>query len=72
MNVSTALDIALKAAGIPIDGVAVYRRARTEKDEPDAVLPWDKSKWRIDFKDEATPAQMAAARQVLAAFALDE
>jgi len=48
------LDGLLKAVA-PVDGVGIGR--------------WDdKSTWRIDFKDEATQAERAAARTVLADF----
>lgn len=43
----------------PIDGVSIGRKD-------------DKSTWRVDFKDEATAEQRAAARAVVDTFVFDE
>lgn len=53
--IAQSLTIAI-AAVCPIHGVSIGRKD-------------DKSTWRIDFKEEATPAQRAAAAQVVAQFA---
>lgn len=54
MTTATKLDAAIKAV-CPINGVGIG-----SKD--------DKSTWRIDFKDDATAEQRAAARAVLTEF----
>ena len=54
MSIAAALDAAVKAV-CPIDGVSIG-------------VPGDKATWRIDFKDEASAQQRAAAEAVLAAF----
>lgn len=51
---TAALDAALKAV-CPIDGVSIGDWA-------------DKSTWRVDFKEEATPGERAAAQGVVDAF----
>lgn len=52
--IAAALDQAIKAV-CPIDGVSIGRAA-------------DKSTWRIDFADDATAEERAAATAVMAAF----
>ena len=52
--IAAALDAAIKAV-CPIHGVTIGR-------------PADKKTWSLHFKDEATPAQRAAAEAVLNAF----
>lgn len=47
--------MALKAAGIPIAGVSIGRED-------------DRDTWRIDFAPGATPAEQAAAAQILSGF----
>lgn len=54
-KVSTALDEALKAAGVPIVGVSVGREN-------------ERSTWRVDIAAGATPEQVQAAEAVLDAF----
>ncbi len=54
MTIAAKLDAAIKAV-CPIHGVSIGRKN-------------DKQTWRIDFKDEATPEQMAAARSVVDSF----
>ena len=54
MSLISKLDVALKAV-CPIHGVSIGRET-------------DRSTWRIDFKDEATAEQRAAAGDALAAF----
>ena len=51
MTIAQKLDIAIKAA-CPIHGVSIGRKD-------------DKQTWRIDFKDEATSEQRAAAQSVV-------
>lgn len=53
-NIAGALTLALQKVA-PISGVSIRD-------------PKDKSTWRIDFKDNVTAEQHAAAMQVLAAF----
>lgn len=57
---ATALDQALKAAGIPISGVSVYRNRATGD--------WNKSLWAVRFLPEATAEQRAEAQAILDAF----
>lgn len=54
MRITEKLDAAIKAV-CPIHGVSIGRKD-------------DKQTWRIDFKDEATAPQRAAAQQVLDTF----
>ncbi len=53
--IATALDRTLRAAGIPIGGVAIGAEG-------------DRQTWRINFDDAATDAQKSQAAQILAAF----
>lgn len=55
MIVTAALDKALRAAGVPIDGVRVGRAN-------------DKTTWLVWFTPTATPAHKAAAQAVVDAF----
>lgn len=55
MIVTAALDKALRAAGVPIDGVRVGRAN-------------DRATWRVDFTNAATDAHRAAAQAVITAF----
>lgn len=52
MKVATRLDMALKAAQIPIVGVSIGRED-------------DKRTWRVDFMDEASAAQKVAAEKII-------
>ena len=54
MSIAGRLDAAIKAV-CPIDGVSIGHRD-------------DRSTWRIDFREEATAQQRAAAQAVLDAF----
>jgi hypothetical protein len=54
MILAADIDEALKAAGIPIVGVA--------------IVNGDRSKWRVDFDASATQAQKAAAGTLIANF----
>jgi hypothetical protein len=54
MILASELDEALRAAGIPIIGVA--------------LVNGDRSKWRVDCDASATQAQKAAAATLIAAF----
>jgi hypothetical protein len=54
MILASELDEALRAAGIPIIGVAIGNG--------------DRSKWRVDFAANATQAQKDAAAALVAAF----
>lgn len=55
MIIVAELDKALRAAGVPIDGVSMGRAD-------------DKQTWRIDFADGVTDEQKAAAEAALKAF----
>lgn len=54
-NLAQRLTEHLAAAGIPLDGVGIGRRA-------------DRSTWRVDFTAEATEAQRTQAQVLIAAF----
>lgn len=54
MNITFKIDVAISAVA-PIHGVSIGNVD-------------DKKTWRIDFKDEATPEQRAAAQAVIEAF----
>lgn len=54
-DVATALDGALRAAGLLIDGVSIGRKD-------------DKTTWRVDFRGDPTEVQKSAAAAVIAAF----
>jgi hypothetical protein len=58
-TIAAALDAALKAAGVPIDGVSLYRND---------VGDWDIAATRISFKAAVTDEQRAEARAILDAF----
>lgn len=55
MNVAMALDLTLRAAGIPIEGVSIGREN-------------DPSTWRVHYTADATDAQRTAGAAILTAF----
>ena len=55
LEYSTALDLKMQAAGIPIEGVSVGKKS-------------DRSTWRVDFKATATQAHRDQAAAIIAAF----
>jgi len=55
MSTAARLDQALRAAGLPVMGVAIGRKD-------------DKTTWRIDFTADATDAQRAAAAKLMSSF----
>ena len=58
MAVSTLVDQALRAAGIPIAGVATPNLS-------------DRATWRVDFDPSATPAQRTQAATILQTVVVD-
>lgn len=62
MSIVAALDRALKAAGLPIDGVSAGFRSR----DGSVVKPaTDRSTWEIQWAVKPTDAQLAAAQAVM-------
>jgi hypothetical protein len=55
MSVAAVIDRALRAAGVPIDGISLRRID-------------DKSTWRVDFKSNATQAQRDQVTAIIEAF----
>lgn len=55
VQIAAALDVAMKAAGIPITGVSVGR-------------PEDRASWRVDFARTATAQQISDGLSIVATF----